>query len=348
VKATSGLFGSRPEPLPMDAISLIAKQFGVCGKLTALGSERDQIVRIEVSTGSGYVLKLSNPVESAAVADFEASVLEHLERVAPGLPVPRLRRAIDGSRALRCRSSQGERSVRLFTFLEGMPLGEANLCVALRESIGATLADLDSALRSMPSLAAEREMLWDFAQASGLQHLTSYVGDASLRNRVSAALRGLEIADISGQRGLRSQWLHNDFNLSNVLVSHANAHTVCGIIDFGDMVFGPLICDLAVACAYVMEASCPLTSISDVVRGYHARIPLSEPELVLLPPLIAARLAMTITVGGWRATLEPNNSDYILRNYPAAVAKLQALQEIPASEVAAFVARHMTVIGDRA
>jgi hydroxylysine kinase len=348
VKATSELFGSRPEPLPMDEIASLAKQFGVCGKLSALGSERDQIVRIEVSTGSGYVLKLSNPAESVAAVDFEASVLEHLERVAPELPVPRVRRAIDGSRALRCLSSQGERSARLFTFLEGIPLGKATPCAALRRSIGSSLAALDSALRSMTTVADEREMLWDFAQASGLQHLTSYVGDASLRRRVSAALRGLELANISARRDLGPQWLHNDFNLSNVLVSDANAHTVCGIIDFGDMVFGPLICDLAVACAYAMQASCPLTSVSDVVEGFHSRIPLSEPELALLPVLTAARVAMTIVIGGWRATLEPKNSDYILRNYPAAVAKLQALQEIPAPDVSAFVSRRIAVVGDSA
>jgi hydroxylysine kinase len=327
----------------MDEIALIAQQFGISGKLAALGSERDQIVRVEVSEGNGYVLKLSNPAESVEVADFEASVLEHLEVVAPELPVPRLRRAIDGSRALRCPSSHGERSARLVTFLEGIPLGKAPPSAALRLTLGATLANLDEALRSLRTLPSQREMLWDIAQAPGLKHLVDRVSDASLRGRVRAVLRDLELADISSQRGLRPQWLHNDLNLNNVLVTDAAVPTVCGIIDFGDMVFGPLICDLAVACAYAMDPSSALTSVGEVVQGFHSRIPLSEPELVLLPTLIAARLAMIITVAGWRATLEPSNSEYILRNYPAAIAKLQALQATPAADVTAFVSRHITL-----
>ena len=56
---------------------------------------------------------------------------------------------------------------------------------------------------------------------------------------------------------LRRSAVHNDLNDNNVLVAgdgplHARHERISGILDFGDMVFGYTVADLAVACAYVM------------------------------------------------------------------------------------------------
>ncbi|MEE4417602.1 phosphotransferase, partial [Klebsiella pneumoniae] len=49
---------------------------------------------------------------------------------------------------------------------------------------------------------------------------------------------------------LKTQIIHNDFNLHNILVDPAEPLEIAGIIDFGDMVFAPRVNDLAVALAY--------------------------------------------------------------------------------------------------
>jgi len=339
----SGLFGSRPAPLPPKEILLLAKQFGVHGSTSELSSERDQNVLIEASTGKRYVLKISHPAEPVEIADFEAEVMEHVQAVAPLLPVPRVVRSNDGCRTIRHRNSRGaERAVRMISFLGGVTLSKAKRSAALRTSIGVSLGALDNALHSVPVAAQKREMVWDFEQASGLREFLRHVADARLRLRLIKAFDALETSNFSSRGDLRRQWLHNDFNPNNLLVSEPASPAVCGIIDFGDMIFGALVGDVAVACAYAMEAANPLDSMLDVIEGFQSNNPLTQAELELLPTLVATRVAMTIVIAAWRVTLDPDNREYILRNYTAAVEKLEAIQEMSTPNMGAVVSHRLT------
>ena len=103
----------------------------------------------------------------------------------------------------------------------------------------------------------------------------------------------------------------------------------CGIIDFGDMVFGALINDVAVAAAYLVTNDAdPLALICRFVTAYHATPPLEREEIALLPDLIATRHAMTCAITAWRADRYPDNAAYILRNLDAAVLGLDTLSRL--------------------
>ena len=338
---SSDLFAKPPPRLSMEEASNIIEQFGVRGRLSTLGSERDQNIRVEVPDGPGFVLKITNPAEPRAVIDFETRILEHLAHTAPQLPVPRLKRTLDGAVAPRWLTEAGARTVRLLTFLPGIPLANAAYTPMLRSSIGTTLAALNAALRSVAGPLPRRPMMWDFANVTELRRLLPSVADRKLRGRLEGILDRLELANIPIRPDLRAQWLHNDFNPSNLLVSASDMSRVQGIIDFGDMVYGPLVCDLAVACAYALDVSHALGSIGAIVAGFDRHTPLREAEMVLLPQLIEARFAMTVLIAGWRATLDPDNRAYILRNYPGALAGLEALGETRASDMALQLRRRV-------
>jgi Ser/Thr protein kinase RdoA (MazF antagonist) len=111
-----------------------------------------------------------------------------------------------------------------------------------------------------------------------------------------------------------------------VVVDAADPERVCGILDFGDMVRSPLVCDVAVAASYlVTQGDGPLGGAPDYVAAYHTAAPLMASEFEVLFDLVVTRLAMTVLITGWRAKLFPANAAYILRNAPSAWQGLERL-----------------------
>jgi 4-aminobutyrate aminotransferase-like enzyme len=112
--------------------------------------------------------------------------------------------------------------------------------------------------------------------------------------------------------------IHNDFNRDNLLIGSDDRHPIGGIIDFGDMVRAPLVNDLAIATAYpLIGEQDPITAAADLINGYANVRPLVEEEISILYDLVAARMAQSLTIGAWRASLHPDNAEYILTDQGA-------------------------------
>ncbi|MEJ2541811.1 MAG: phosphotransferase, partial [Gemmatimonadota bacterium] len=93
-------------------------------------------------------------------------------------------------------------------------------------------------------------------------------------------------------------FIHGDLNDENVLV---DGDRVVGVLDFGDALYNPLVCDLAIALAYLLlEEPDPWEAGARLVEGYHARRPLSITECELLFPLMCGRLAVSVTIAAGR------------------------------------------------
>jgi 4-aminobutyrate aminotransferase-like enzyme len=111
---------------------------------------------------------------------------------------------------------------------------------------------------------------------------------------------------------LRAQVVHGDFNLDNILLDENGR--ICAILDFGDCGFTAHAADLAIALASLIRGR-PLDDVFRIARiaidGYAARIPLEPLELELLGDLVAARLAMIVTISAWRVRRYPENAEYI-------------------------------------
>jgi Ser/Thr protein kinase RdoA (MazF antagonist) len=123
--------------------------------------------------------------------------------------------------------------------------------------------------------------------------------------------------------------VHNDFNPHNVLVNAPEATYPIGLIDFGDMVHTPIVCDLAVACSYqIGEGADPLREMCALVAGYSGKLPLEHEEVSLLPTLIRLRHATTLAIGASRAQRYPDNAAYILRNAATSLRGLDALDRL--------------------
>lgn len=324
----SQLFESRAPTFDTAAASeIVRSHYGIEASAKMLVSERDQNFRIDSTSGVAYVLKIANAAEAAEVIDYENAIVRHIDSVSPELPVPRLLNASDGSSAVTIPGENGtSHFVRVLSWLDGTLLRNVEVGPPLRRQLGTGLAELGLALRGFFHPAAKKDLLWDITQLAKLNDKVGHIEDLALRSLCADFISRFSAAILPKLARLRAQVIYNDLNPSNVLVSADAAQRVTGIVDFGDTIHGPLICDVAVAAAYqLIDGDDPIEGVLDFVAAYHNTVPLEAAELDVLLDLIIARAVTTVVVSSWRAKLHPHNRDYILRNADSAARNVRNL-----------------------
>jgi Ser/Thr protein kinase RdoA (MazF antagonist) len=293
----------------------IAKRiFGVSSSARALVSERDQNFHLRSDDRRDYVLKIANPAENPAVLDFQTQGLLHIARVNPELPVPHLVTTTEGTPSSTVDGPDGRRFItRLLSYLPGGLLGDAQPSRALLRDVGASAARLGQALRGFFHPAARHELLWDLTQAPSLRERTHYIEAPDLRRRVEGVLDRLEEQVLPALEGMRAQVIHNDVSCNNTLV---DGDRVVGVIDFGDMIHAPLVCDIAVPVSeLIVEVDDPFGVAMEITAGYCAVEPLTDDEIATVFDLAVGRTAMAITVAAWRVSDHPENRAYITAGF---------------------------------
>ncbi len=119
---------------------------------------------------------------------------------------------------------------------------------------------------------------------------------------------------------LAVQGIHNDVNDYNILVSGSLHDTpdISGIIDFGDMCSAPVVCDLAIAAAYVvLDHPNPENALEDLVKGFHSAFPLSPKEIHMIWPLLRLRLAVSVVNSTMMAQEKPDDPYVLISQGPA-------------------------------
>jgi hydroxylysine kinase len=322
----------RTEPPPVDqaeAARLARALYGLSGQLEPLSSERDVNFCLRTDIGEAYLLKVTNQWEPRAFTDFQISALTHLERVVPDLPVPRHIPTLSGD-AYAPHQSGGR--VRLLSYLEGELLYGRPRSRALRRSVGRLAGRLNRALASLDTEYGGPNLLWDLKNADNLVTMLDAIRVPELKTLVADHIENFRQRILPLLTGLRSQAVHSDMNPHNILVSAAGDEVV-GILDFGDMVRTPLVCDVAITACYQIDVTDPLTTAADFVSSWHAEYPLEDAEIAILPDLVAMRFVTIITIASWRAARYPENAAYILRNVANAKQGLEALSALPAGKM---------------
>jgi len=328
---------------PLDAAEaerLARQYFGLSGAARPLTGERDSNFLIASADGRRFVLKLGSPAEERSVVDFQTCALQHARRSDPQLPLPQPVPTRDGALLAEVAGpGGGSRVLRMLSYLDGLPLSEAPSSPAQRRAIGAMLARLDLALRDFVHPAADHELMWDLQHAAKVRDLFTHLPPGRDHGLPQRFLDAFEAHALPVLPALRTQVIHNDANLHNLLVAPDAPDVVAGLIDFGDMVRAPLVQELAVAAAYHLKPEGhPLAGAADVVAGYAACTPLREEELKVLFDLIATRLVLIVAISGWRAARYPGNAAYLLRNNAAAWAGLARLATLTRGEARTFLA----------
>lgn len=196
---------------------------------------------------------------------------------------------------------------RLLTFLEGKFMGDLNPSKSEYTSLGIFLAELDLELGKQKNyLIQSRKWEWDI---QCLDLVYPYLEDIPLardRNTVRYFLLQFEENVKPQLPWLRKSFIYNDANEWNVLLRD---NQDLALIDFGDLTFGPLVQEVAIAITYaVYDKEEYLEWALEVVKGYHSIIPLEEVELKVLYYFIAARLCLSVCNAAHAKKADPENT----------------------------------------
>lgn len=303
---------SKPPEFSVDEACAIAEtHFGVSATATALVSERDQNFLLHTGNDK-FVLKIANAEEDRTVTEFQIAALTHIEAKAGRMKLaPRIVATQDGRLSTVVEKAGQSHLCRMVTYLPGRLLADVVVTPELCRDFGRCIANLDAALSTFDHPGARQVLLWDMQRALRLRKLLPHVSDSATRTLVEATLGDFEslVLPVLGQ--LPTQVIHNDANPGNVLVGRETDRIV-GVIDFGDMLRAPRVIEVAIASAYLRELrEEPLTLIRAFVEGYSSINALTSAELRVLHAAIKTRLATTIVVMAWRASLRQSDDAYL-------------------------------------
>ncbi|WP_116105267.1 aminotransferase class III-fold pyridoxal phosphate-dependent enzyme [Lewinella sp. IMCC34191] len=270
--------------------------------LKPLPGEVDLNYHVVTTQGAEYVLKICLPEQFD-----QTPILDHLFRsnLPFAVPVP--------ARYCRLSTAEGERVLRLYTWVPGRLIADINPVTAVTlRSWGESVGHLHDALGGLDYPAVQRSYKWDPAGATNSRDRIRFVRE----NRRDLLLHFFDRLAAQNFANLPRSVCYNDAHEHNLLVDAAGHIT--GIIDFGDTVHTLSVCELAVACAYAgMLMPDPLGAMRTVVAGYAKFVTVTEEEIAALYDLIAARLLLTVTIAAENHHLEPNNEYLSVSEQPA-------------------------------
>jgi hydroxylysine kinase len=331
-----------PAVTESDALAILHQHYGLRARVRLLAGERDRNFAIEDDTGRRSVLKIYNSSDGAEIRAMQHGALGHIHARAPDCPVPQILPTRTGDEEALIRHGGKTVAAVVISRLPGENPTSRDLTPALRRELGRVVGRLGRALADFRHPGAERIILWDMMHVARLRPLADLIDRPARRAAVLAWLDHFAAVTHPAASALPRQAIHNDLSPSNLLVDPVLRHDVTGVIDFGDLVVGPRVNDLAVAASYFIRPEGDLVQqISEIFHGAGPELGLLPEEVRLVPDLIRARLVTRILLSGWRARLFPENSVYILRSNLSAWEMWETLQGCDTADMADRLARRV-------
>ncbi len=261
--------------------------------------------------------------------------LQHIARMAPNLPVPRVVQSDQGLDFHTLRFADGnDHSVYLLTYLDGVLLSDTDVRndSATWRRLGKLMANVDKALRGYFHPAAIQQHPWNFETCVRLRHLVKHIENDADRIRVDQVFERMSNIVIPRLQSLRHQVIHQDAHTDNILVDRDDTTTITGLIDFGDLLYGTLVAEIAVACDSIPYGSPDIvTPACEIVASFDSALALEEEEVDLVFDLVCARSALTATIAAARLALTPEQPTHIHSPLPF-VDRLRELQRVGQTE----------------
>ncbi len=266
--------------------------------------------------GKKYILKIASKEHGYHFLDAQVEILKHLAKSQVANYFQNNLLNTEGKELTHLIIDGKNYYLRILSFLDGTFWAEnKQIPDKLYMDLGNFMGNMDMALLSFSHPAMHRHYTWDISTARDANAKLIYIKDHERRRIAGYFLLQFETEVLPVLSSLRHAYVHNDANDYNVLVKK---NKVTGLIDFGDMVYTALVNNLAVACTYAMlNTEKPLHAASLVVKGYHAKYPLTIQEVDLLYYLIAARLCISVTQSAYNASIDTNNEHHFITEKPA-------------------------------
>ncbi|MEM7352861.1 MAG: phosphotransferase [Acidobacteriota bacterium] len=288
---------------------LLVEAYGLTGGVSRLAGESDNF--LVTTDDESFVLKLCTASQDSAMLELEHRAVETVVAAGLGLELPRIvptRRGV--VEAALTRDGVTLRG-RLLRFVDGVAWNEAGTAGEQRlRHLGGCVAGIVSALETVDHPAARRTHPWDLTAAATHRDKIRHVDDPARRRVVD---RAFELFATHGEPYLGQlphSLIHGDLNDENVLVE---GDRVIGVLDFGDCLYNPTICELAIALTYLLlDEADPLPAGAEIVAGYHAERLLGGREIEVLFPLVCGRLAASVSIAAERRRVDPERTAWFV------------------------------------
>lgn len=308
----------RPNITIEEVRCLAGELYGVSGEVRELGSQQDRnFLFTEPASsvqpaGRRVLFKISNRTVRRDEIEAQNEAMRRMH--AAGHPSPAPIASLGGLDIETADVDGAPHNIRLLTFVDGTPLIDfehfsATTIAAMGTLVGQVVATLDGF--EHPGL--ERELQWDLRVGEQLvDELIGHVTDPERQALVVAALEATGAALAPLKDELPLQAIHGDLTDDNLVATSGalGRPELSGIIDFGDVGTGWRVAELAVACTAVFhhDPARPL-SVLPLIRAFDAVVPLTDPEIDALWPLIVLRGA-TLVVSGLQQVAIDEGNDY--------------------------------------
>ena len=323
--------------------ALARELLGHAASAAVLPSERDQNFLLAVDGEPRVVLKIAGANEDPAFLAAEQRAMQHVaQRFAL---TPRVLALRDATTLTQVTAPDGRVHLAwAVSALPGVPLGSvARRSPELWHRFGAAIAELTRALDGFDDPALHRDFHWDLARGRAVvARYRGLIADPELGAAIDVLIRRFDEDTAGLVAGLRRSVIHGDLNDYNVLVGGGadlfdRRQHVTGLLDFGDMVHGATVGELAVAVAYaVLDAADPLSVMWQMVHGYHGVHPMTGDEMRALFGLAVLRLCMSACLAAHQQGRHPDNA-YLGVSQAALRRTLPRLARIPFGVAAATV-----------
>jgi Ser/Thr protein kinase RdoA (MazF antagonist) len=305
-----------------DVARLVRSRYGLDPiAVHLLDSELSTVARLELR-GCALALKAqrSTPGELLRTR-WRVAAMQRLSRA--GLPVARTVPDVAGQDVAVADTGAGAVLLHLTGWLDGIPLEAAPATPALLHDVGRAAAAVAAGLATHPAPPGEVAHPWELARTLPTLEAAGPLPDPALRRLVAEAAGRFRTEVEPRLPSLPRQVVHHDLHDSNLLVDPA-AGRVTGVLDFGDLVVGPRVAELAVAAAYASRnAADPVAALLAVAEGWGRVLPLDEDEIAVVHPAAVARLAVNLAV--WASRRDGRRGSYAQARSARSAAALAAL-----------------------
>ncbi len=318
----------------------IRAEYGIEATLTRLAGENENYL-VRANDGTDYVLKLADDGTTTAMIEMESLAVNRLMEEGLSIGLPRVIPTLKGKNEARANLGKDLIRGRLISFVAGKAWCETLPASTDRlEHLGGIIGKLARILSPLSHPAGEITHHWDLSQADQHRPLIPLVREPERIKILEKIFLWFEAIFIPVRETLPRGPIHGDINDDNVLVQ---ADRVSGLLDFGDCIVNPVICDLAIALAYhTLDEADPLGAAAVITGAYDRERTLSPDEIRVLFPLLCARLAVSVIISAQRRQINPERSAWFVSE-ERAWKKLEHFSGISPDRAAAGLASQTSV-----
>ena len=124
----------------------------------------------------------------------------------------------------------------------------------------------------------------------------------SIKEKAELHLSRLQKQGIPSLLALPHQIIHHDAHPGNVMCEPGNTAHITGVIDFGDLIYRPVIMDVSVALSSTLRHNPDiLGATTAMLQGYSHHYIIPEEQLELLYDALCASYIMSVQLLNYRA-----------------------------------------------